>query len=94
MLCQRSIAQESNLQGISKVVNQDDCCLSDDSFWMTSKAFFALDCIPAGSMHFVQFDSADLPCYKILHSGFLNLLLPFGMHLEVSPEGRHIFDWL
>jgi hypothetical protein len=38
-------------------------------------------------LHFVPFDSADLPCYKILCSGFLNRPLPFGMLLEVSPEG-------
>jgi hypothetical protein len=68
--------------------------LSDDSFWTTSQALLALDRIPAGSLHFGQFDSADLPHYKIFRSGFLNKPLPFGMHLEVSPEGRHIFDRL
>jgi hypothetical protein len=55
---------------------------------MTSHALFAPDCIPAGSLHFVPFDSADLPHYKILHSGFLNGPLPFGTLLEVSPEER------
>ena len=55
---------------------------------------FALDRIPAGSLHFVKFDSADLPCYEILRSGFLNVPMPIGTLLEVSPEGRHTFDWL
>jgi hypothetical protein len=61
---------------------------------MTSQVLFALDCIPAGSLHFVPFDSVDLPCYKILHSEFLNTPLPYGTILEVSPDGRHTFDWL
>jgi hypothetical protein len=39
-----------------------DCCLSDDSFWTTSQALLALDRVPDGSLHFVPFDSADLPC--------------------------------
>jgi hypothetical protein len=43
-------------------------------------------------MHFVQFDNADLPHYKIVRSGFLNIPLPFGMRLKVSPEGHHIFN--
>ncbi len=55
---------------------------------MTSQALFASDCIPAGSLHFIPFDSADLPCYKILCSGFLNGPLPYGMLLEVSPKER------
>ncbi len=71
-----------------------DCCLSDDSFWTTSQALFTLDCIPDGSLHFVPFDSADLPCYKILCSGFLNGPLPFGTFLEVSSEERHTFGRL
>ncbi len=71
-----------------------DCCLSDDSFWTTSQALFALDRVPACSLHFVPFDSADLACYKILCSRFLNVPLLFGMLLEVSPKGRHTFDWL
>jgi hypothetical protein len=53
---------------------------------MTSQALFAPNCIPAGSLHFVPFDSADLPCYKILRSGFLNGPLPYGMILKVSPK--------
>jgi hypothetical protein len=56
---------------------------------MTSQALFAPDCIPAGSLHFVQFDSADLPCYKILRSGLLNGPLPYGMLHEVTPKKRH-----
>ncbi len=56
---------------------------------MTSQALFAPDRIPAGSLQFVPFDSANLPCYKILCSGFLNGPLPYGMLLEVSPEERH-----
>jgi hypothetical protein len=46
------------------------------------------------SSRFAQGDSAGLPCYKILHSGILNVPLPYGMHLKVSPEGRHIFKQL
>jgi hypothetical protein len=68
--------------------------LSDDSFWTTSQALFALDRIPDGSLHFIPFDRADLPCYKILCSEFLNGPLPFGMLLKVSPEGRHTFNQL
>ena len=71
---------------ISNLVNKVDCCLSEDSFRMTSQALFAPDCVPAGSLRFVPFDSVDLPCYKILCSGFLNGPLPFGMLLEVSPK--------
>jgi hypothetical protein len=73
---------------------QVNCCLSDDSFWTTSQALLALDCVPADSLHFVPFDSADLPCYEILPSRFLNRPLPFGMLLEVSPEERHTFNQL
>jgi hypothetical protein len=93
-LSQCSTAQERNPLGISKLVNKGYCCLSDDSFWTTSQALFALDHVPAGSLHFVPFDSADLPHYKILCSGFLNVPLPFGTLLEVSPKGHHTFDQL
>ncbi len=48
----------------------------------------ALDPIPAGSLHFIPLDSADLPHYKILRSGLLNGPLPYGTLLEVSPEER------
>jgi hypothetical protein len=68
--------------------------LSDISFWTTPQALFALDPVQAGSLHFVQFDSADLPCYEILRSGFFNIPLPFVMLLEVSPDQRHTFDCL
>jgi hypothetical protein len=61
---------------------------------MTSQALFTLDCVPDGSLHFVPFDSADLLCYEILCSGFLNGPLLFGMLLKVSPEGGHTFDRL
>jgi hypothetical protein len=44
------------------------------------------------SSHFAQGDSAGLLCYKILRSGILNVSLPYGMHLKVSPKGRHIFE--
>jgi hypothetical protein len=71
-----------------------DCCLSDDIFWTTSQALFALDCIPDGSLHLVPFDIVDLPCYKILCSGFLNGPLPFGTLLKVSPKERHTFNRL
>ncbi len=49
---------------------------------MTASSRFALD------------DSAGLPCYEILCSGILNVPLPYGMHLKVSPEGHHIFERL
>ncbi len=62
-------------------------CLN--SCWTTSQALFAPDCVPAGSLHFVPFDSADLPYYEILCSGFLNGSLPYGMLHEVSPEECH-----
>ncbi len=92
LLSQRSTAQARNPQGISKSWIKVDCCLSDDSFWMPSQALFPLDCVPVGSLHFVQYVSADLPCYEILRSGFLNRPLPFGMRIKVSPEGRHTFN--
>jgi hypothetical protein len=56
---------------------------------MTSQALFAPDRVPAGSLHFVPFDSADLPCYEILRSGFLNGPLLYGMLHEVSHEELH-----
>jgi hypothetical protein len=56
---------------------------------MTSQALFAHDRIPAGSLHFVTFNSVDLPCYEILCSGFLNKPLPCGTLLEVSPKEHH-----
>jgi hypothetical protein len=46
------------------------------------------------SLRFAQGDSVGLPCYKIFHSGILNIPLPYGMRLKVSPEGRHIFERL
>jgi hypothetical protein len=46
------------------------------------------------SLRFAQGNSAGLPCYKILCSGILNVPLPYGMHLKVSPEGCHIFERL
>jgi hypothetical protein len=88
-LSQRSTARGWNLQGISNLVNKVDCCLSEDSCWTTSQALFAPDCVPAGSLHFVPFDSADLPCYEILRSGLLNGPLPYGTLLKVSPKERH-----
>jgi hypothetical protein len=42
----------------------------------------------------VSDDSAGLPCYKILCSRILNVPLPYGMHLKVSPEGCRIFEQL
>ncbi len=35
-----------------------------------------------------------LPCYEILCSGILNVPLPYGMRLKVSPELHHIFKQL
>ncbi len=46
------------------------------------------------SLRFTHGDSAGLPCYKILRSGILNVPLPYGMRLKVSPKGRHIFEQL
>ncbi len=46
------------------------------------------------SLHFTHGDSVGLPCYEILCSGILNIPLPYGMRLKVSPEGRHIFEQL
>ncbi len=46
------------------------------------------------SLRFAQGDSVGLPCYGILCSGKLNVPLPYGMHLKVSPKGRHIFERL
>ncbi len=51
-------------------------------------------CFMTASSRFAQGNSAGLPCYKILHSGILNVPLPYGMHLKVSHEGRHIFEQL
>ncbi len=69
-------------------MNKVDCCLSEDSCQTTSQVLFAPDWVLAGSLHFIPFDSADLPCYKILCSGFLNGPLPYGTLLKVSPEER------
>ncbi len=35
-----------------------------------------------------------LPCYEILCSGILNVPLPYGMRLKVSPKGCHVFKQL
>jgi hypothetical protein len=35
-----------------------------------------------------------LPRYKNLCSRIINIPLPYGMRLKVSPEGRHIFERL
>ncbi len=93
-LSQHSTARERNPKGISELVNKVNCCLSDDSCWTTSQVLFALDCITDGSLHFVPFNSADLPCFEILCSVFLNGPLPYGMLLEVSPKGRHTLNRL
>jgi hypothetical protein len=45
-------------------------------------------------LRFAQGDSAGLPCYEIFRSGILNVPLPYGMHLKVSPKGHHIFERL
>jgi hypothetical protein len=51
-------------------------------------------CQMTASSRFAQSDSAGLPCYKILRSGIFNVPLPYGMHLKVNHEGRHIFERL
>jgi hypothetical protein len=71
-----------------------ECCLSEDSFWTISQALFALNDVPAGSVHNTWHNSAGVPWYKILCSGFLSGPLPYGMHLKVSPEWNHNFEWL
>ncbi len=43
---------------------------------------------------FAQSNSMGIPCYKILCSGVLNVPLPYGMRLKVSPKGRLIFEQL
>jgi hypothetical protein len=48
----------------------------------------------ASSRFVAQGNSAGLPCYKILCSGILNVPLPYGMRLKVSPKGCHIFEQL
>ncbi len=42
------------------------------------------------SLCFAQGNSVGLPCYKILCSGILNIPLPYGMHLKVSPKEHPI----
>jgi hypothetical protein len=37
-------------------------------------------------------NSVGLPCYE--SSRIINVPLPYGMHLKVSPEGHHIFEQL
>ncbi len=61
---------------------------------MIYQVLFALDHVPMGSLRFAQINSAGLPCYEILCSGFLNGPLPVGMRLKVSPKEHHVFDWL
>ena len=46
------------------------------------------------SLRFAHDDSVGLPCYEILCSRILNVPLPYGMRLKVSPEGHHIFEQL
>ncbi len=46
------------------------------------------------SSRFAQGDSAGLPRYKVPCSRILNVPLPYGMHLKVSPEVCHIFEQL
>ncbi len=46
------------------------------------------------SLRFAQGDSLGLPHYETLRNGIFNVLLPYGMHLKVSHEGRHIFEQL
>ncbi len=46
------------------------------------------------SLRFAQGNSVGLPFFEILRSGILNVPLPYGMHLKVSPRGRHIFEQL
>ncbi len=46
------------------------------------------------SSRFAQGNNAGLPCSEILRSGILNIPLPYGMRLKVSPKGRHIFERL
>ncbi len=43
---------------------------------------------------FITHDSTGIARYKNLCSGIINVPLPYGMHLKVSPKGCHIFEWL
>jgi hypothetical protein len=36
---------------------------------MAFQPLFALDCVPDGSMHFIPFNSVDLPCYESFAAG-------------------------
>jgi len=51
-------------------------------------------CLMTASLRFTQGDSADLPRYKTLCSGILNVSLLYSMCLKVSHKGRHIFEQL
>ncbi len=94
-LSQCSTAWARNPQGISKLVNQGWLLLV---LWQLLDNFPSALCtshVPVGSLCFAWCNSVGLPHYKILCSGFLNVPLPVGMHLIVSPKGRHILlDWL
>jgi hypothetical protein len=46
------------------------------------------------SLRFAQGNSSGLPRYDILRSAILNVPLPYGMRLKVSPKGHHIFEQL
>jgi hypothetical protein len=57
-----------------------------------SKLVNKVDCqVPHASLKAVV---QALLAAKILRSGILNVPLPYGMCLKVSPEGRHIFEQL
>jgi hypothetical protein len=43
---------------------------------------------------FAPGNGVGIPHYNVLCSGILNIPLPYGMHLKVSPEGHHIFEQL
>jgi hypothetical protein len=61
---------------------------------MICQALFAPDHIPLGSSRFAQSNSVDLPYYEVLCSRILNIPLPDGMRVKVSPKGHHIFEQL
>jgi hypothetical protein len=46
------------------------------------------------SSRFAHGNSAGLTCYEVYCSGILNVPLPYGMHLKVSPKGGHISERL
>jgi hypothetical protein len=88
-LSQHSIARDWNRERISNLANV--ACLID-SCQTPSQELIAPDCIPAGSWHFVNNDSADLPCYKNLRSKLLKE--PCQMARVMKSVSKNVILWL